>query len=317
MENSKIIKPKIIFAGTPEFGAIILDGLVNSIYKPILVITAPDKPVGRKQVIISPPVKLLAEKNKIPVLQPEKIGNCKLKIENCKPELIIVAAYNQIISKEILDIPKFGCLNVHPSLLPKYRGPSPIQAAILNGDKKTGVTIMLIDEKMDHGFVLTQRALKIEEKETGEILHNKLANLGARLLMETIPKWLRKMIKPKPQDEKQATYTKILNRKDGEINWKKPAEVLEKEVRAYSPWPGSFTVWGDKRLKILKSRVFKKINTLTYPIGKTLVAPQNELCVQTGKGFLIVEKLQLEGKKEMVPEEFLRGHPDFIGTVLR
>ena len=334
---------KIIFLGTPEFGAIILEKLIENNYKPVLVITAPDKPVGREQILTPPPVKITAQKYKIPILQPDKIleegarrrregggsGVVKSEIQNSKPDLIIVAAYGQILPKEILDIPKKGSLNIHPSLLPKYRGASPIQYAILNGDKKTGVTIILMDEKMDRGSILNQRALEIEEDETATTLYQKLANLGAGLLMETIPKWMQEMIKPHPQDDAQATYTKILTREDGRINWKKTAQDLEQEIRAFDYWPGSFTFWQKRdgtmvRIKILKARVLKSTGGITYPIGKTLVAPQNEICIQCRKGFLggggdflVIERLQLEGKKEMVSEEFLRGHPDFIGTILK
>lgn len=272
--------------GTPEFGAIILDKLIKGSFKPVLVVTAPDKPVGRKQILTPSPVKIIARKNNIPVEQPEIIKNWKLKIGNLNPDLGIVAAYGQIIPKDILDIPKYGFLNVHPSLLPKYRGPSPIQYAILKGEKITGVTIMLMDEKMDHGPILAQRGLEIEEKETGETLHNKLANLGASLLMESIPRWTRKMIKPKPQDEKKATYTKILTREDGRINWKKTAKDLERQVRAFCPWPGTYTIYNGKILKILKA--------------------------EFSKGCLVIKEMQLEGKKPMSYEEFLRGHPDYV-----
>jgi len=321
-------KLKIVFMGTPEFGAIILEKLIKGGYRPCLVVTAPDKPVGREQTIIPLPVKVLAEKNNIPVEQPEKIENCKLKIENLKPDLITVAAYGQIISKDILDTPRYGSLNVHPSLLPKYRGSSPIQAVILNGDKKTGATIILMDEKMDHGPILNQRAMTIEEKETAISLHDKLADLGANLLGETISKWTRRMINPQPQDDAKATFTKVLTRADGQINWQKSAEAIEREIRAYLPWPGSYTFWEktgkSTQIKTLKARVYKSPITMTYPIGKTLVVPQNELAIQCGKGFsmgagdfLVMERLQMEGKKEMSSEEFLRGHPDFIGTILK
>lgn len=322
-------KFKIVFIGTPEFGEIILEELAKGGCKPILVITAPDKPVGRKQILTSSPVKVIAQKYKIPILQPDKILDSKLKIQDSKPNLIVVAAYGQILPKEILDIPKRGSLNVHPSLLPKYRGATPLQATILNGDKKTGVTIILMDEKMDYGSILNQRALEIEEDETSTTLHRKLANLGASLLMETIPKWMQGMIKPRSQDDAQATYTKILTREDGKINWKKTAKDIEQEIRAFSYWPGSFTFWKKRdgtmvRIKILKARILKSPGGITYPIGKTLVVPQNELGVQCGKGFLggggdflVIEKLQMEGKKEIGSEEFLRGYPAFIGTILK
>lgn len=320
---------KIIFIGTPEFGASILEGLINGGYKPILVVTPPDKPVGRNKIVTPPPVKVVAEKYKIEVIQPEKIANSKSQIVNSNPDLIVVVAYREILPKEILEIPKYKCLNIHPSLLPKYRGPSPIQAAILNREKKTGVTIILMDERMDRGPIVTQKTLDIEEDETAETLHNKLVDLGVRLLLETLPRWQKGLIKTVPQDETKVTFSKIITKEDGRINWKKTAEELEKEVRAFYPWPSSYTFWAKIgkliQIKILKARVLKSISGITYPIGKTLVVPQNEICVQCGKGtwskeggdFLVIERLQMEGKKEISSEEFLMGYPGFIGTILK
>ncbi|MDP2967373.1 MAG: methionyl-tRNA formyltransferase [bacterium] len=314
---------KIIFIGTPEYGAIILEGLIKGGYRPVLAVTVPDKPKGRKQILTPPVVKVVAKKHNIPVEQPEMIKNLKLKIKNLKPDLGILAAYGQIIPKDILDIPKFGFLNVHPSLLPKYRGPSPIQFTILNGEKKSGVTIILMDEKIDHGPIISQKSLEIEEQETAETLHNKLAQLGAYLLLETIPKWVKGLIKPKEQDDVQATFTKILFKEDGKIDWKKPVELLEREIRAFYPWPGSYIIWEVEgkliKIKILKARAFKSPDffKVKYPIGKVLVVPQNEIGVQCKKDFLVIEKLQPEGKKEMGAEDFLRGHLNFVGTILK
>ena len=338
---------KIIFVGTPEYGAIVLQGLVRNGYKPVLVVTAPDKPVGRKQIITPPPVKVIAQKYKIPVEQDEKedkvlFDYLKFKIKNLKPDLGIVAAYGHIIPQEILTIPKYGFVNVHPSLLPRWRGSSPVQYTILEGDEKTGVTIIEMTDKVDAGPVIAQEEIKIEGNETYEILHNKLAGLGADLLLETIPKWLSSEIKPNPQNEVKATYAKILKKENGKINWEKPAEALEREIRAFYPWPGSYAIWENHglltKIKILKSRVYKPLNLLKtkyraprqqgegeeegevlfdYPIGKVLVVPQNEIGVQCEKDFLVIEKLQMEGKKEMTAEDFLRGHFDFIGTILK
>lgn len=312
---------KIIFLGTPEFGAIILEGLAKSVYKPCLVITASDKPVGRKQIITPPAVKLIAEKYNLLVLQPERIENCKLEIENLKPDLIVVAAYGQIIPKEILEIPKYGSINVHPSLLPKYRGASPIQSVILNGEKKTGVTIMQMDERLDHGPILSQRSMVIEPNERAKNLHDKLVYLGKNLLLETISNLQKGLVKPVPQDDKQATFTKTLKREDGKINWKKPADMIEREIRAFDYWPGSFTFWQEfnapLRLKIFQVKVSKSTKGIDYPAGKTLTLAPNEISVQCGKDLLVIEKLQLEGKAETNSEEFLRGHPNFIGTILK
>ncbi|MFC1629886.1 methionyl-tRNA formyltransferase [Patescibacteria group bacterium] len=313
---------KIIFMGTPEFGAIILEMLCQTEFKPVLVITTPDKPVGRKQILTSPPTKISAKKYKIPVIQPEILANSKSEILNSKPDIIVVASFGQILPKEILEIPKHGTLNVHPSLLPKYRGASPVQHTILNGDKETGITVMLMDEKMDHGKIISTVEYHIPNKINYKKLKEKLANLGSELLIKTIPKWMAGEIKPVEQDHLKATFTKILKKEDGKINWQKPAEFIERKVRALDPWPGTWTIWQKsnnktQRIKILKTRILNSRYPKTYPIGKVLVAPQNEVCIQTGNGFLVIEKLQLEGKNITNSEEFLRGHQDFIGTVLK
>ena len=333
---------KIIFMGTPEFGAIILEELIKGGYPPVLVITAPDKPVGRKQIITPPPVKISAQKYNIPVLQPEKILNLKSEILNLKPDLIIVAAYGQILPKEILEIPKYGCLNVHPSLLPRWRGSSPIQYTILNGDKETGVTIILMTEKVDQGDIIAISKFQItNSKITYPELLKGLAHKGTKLLCETIPEWVNNEIKPKPQNGLKATYTKILKKEDGKIDWKKPAEYIERQIRAFQPWPGSFsefqlskrTLFSSppslpseaqflnqkfRKLKILKANVLKQTKNGPFGVpGKTFLATNDKIAVQTGKDFLVIEKLQFEGKKPMSSEEFLRGHLKFIGEILK
>ena len=305
---------KIIFFGTPDFARPSLEKLINSGYLVIDVVTQPDKKIGRKQKEIHSPVKELALKHKIPVFQPEKISdpNCVQKIKDLNPGLIVVAAYGQILPKEILEIPKYGCINIHASLLPKYRGVSPIQAAILNGDKETGVTIILMDEKMDHGKIVKSSKLKVQSDITLSELHDELAKLGAELLVEILPKWFSGQIKPKTQDESQASYTKILKKEDGQIDWHKSAEVIERQIRAFTPWPGSFCFWGNKRLKIIKAKVLDINKTepgKVYEIG-------DKIAVQTGENMLELERIQLEGKKEMDVKEFLRGYPEFVGTKL-
>jgi len=303
MNKEQRTELKIIFMGTPGFGAIILEGLIKNNYKPALVITAPDKPVGRKQILTPPLVKIIAQKYEIPVEQPKKVLNYKLQATRMKPDLIIIAAYGEIIPKEILEIPKHGCLNVHPSLLPKYRGPSPIQTIILNGDKETGTTIILIDEKMDHGPIITNRQLPISDpKITTDELSKELAVLSIDLLVEIIPKWINGEIKARPQDKSKATYTKIIKKEDGKINWKKSAIEIERQIRAFYPWPGTFTFWKGKRIKILKAETSK-------------TAPENNLAIKCGKDYLIIKKLQPEGKKPIEINDFLRGHPDFINFI--
>jgi len=305
MKKSKI---KIVFLGTPEFSAIILEKLVKNSYNPLLVVTAPDKPVGRKQILTPPPAKIIAQKYNLPVLQPANLKNSTgihfLKLLKQKaPDLIITAAYGQILPKKILNIPKYGCLNVHPSLLPKYRGPAPIQAAILNGDKKTGVTIILMDEKIDHGKIISSSQFLISNKKiTYQELSQKLAELGADLLIKTIPKWINNKIKPRPQNDSKATYTKIIKKEDGKIDWSKPAQEIERKIRAFYPWPGAFTFFKKSnkilRVKILDAIIAKKENP-------------KKLCLRCGKNYLIIKKLQPESKKPMTGEDFLKGYADF------
>ena len=266
MENNKIKEIKIIFLGRGLFGEIILKGLISAGYRPIL-----------------------ADDFK--------------KIKILEPDLVVIASYGRIIPREILKIPKYGCLNVHGSLLPKYRGPSPIQTAILNGDKETGVTIILMDEKIDHGDIVANSKFnpaKCGTKFTYEQLLKELASLGAKLLVETIPKWIAGEIKPKPQDEKKATYTKIIKKEDGKIDWSKPADEIERQIRAFNPWPGTFTFW-KKNNKVIRVKILEA--EVSQPTADQPKAGKDNK--------LIIKKLQPEGKKPMTFEDFKRGHPDF------
>jgi methionyl-tRNA formyltransferase len=321
MENTK---EKIIFLGTPEFASDILEELVKKGFSFSLVITAPGKPVGRKKIITPPPVKELAKKNNIEIIQPKRIKDSFQRIKEINPDLIITAAYGQLIPKEILDIPKRGSLNVHPSLLPKYRGSSPIQSAILNGEEETGISIILMDEKMDHGNIVSQLKYEIPPNSTTKILKKELSKKGAELLIETIPKWMEKKIKSVPQDDSQATYTKKINKEDGRINWQNEAKRIEKETRAFNPWPGAFTEAKmkkdsiqKKKIKILKSTIMEQTDICPSGLpGKTFLAPDDKIAVQAGKDFLIIEELQIEGKKPTTSQDFLKGNSDFIGTIL-
>ncbi len=308
---------KIVFMGTPKFGATILEKLVNGGYKPDLVITETDKAKGRKQIIVPSPVKITAQNFNIPIFQPEKNEDLKSKIESLKPDLTIVAAYGRILSKEVLEIPKYKSLNIHPSILPKYRGASPIQHTILNNDKESGVTVILMDEKMDHGKIVSKINCQVPEKITCEQLSLQMAELGGDIIVDTIPKWINNEIEPETQNEAETTYTKILNKEDGKINWEMPATQIERKVRALNPWPGTWTSWDNVRLKILKARIFKFPVKKKYPIGQILVVPQNEAAVQCDEDFLVLEELQLEGKKPLNSEDFLRGYQNFITAVLK
>lgn len=311
---------RIVFIGTPEFGAIILEHLAKSKYKPCLVITAPDKPVGRKQILSPSPVKITAQLYNIPLIQPENIKDSKVKIQSLTPDLIVVAGYGKILPKEIFEIPKTRTLNIHPSLLPKYRGPSPIQTAILRGDKETGVSIILMTEKVDQGGIVSSINYQVSSKSTYKELSKKLAELGAKLLIETIPKWIKGEIKPKPQDNSKTSYTKIIKKQDGEIDWRRSAQEIERQIRAFHPWPGTFTFWQKDnerlQLKILKAEFLESKNLEKYPPGKTIITSDNKLAVWCRKNLLIIKLLQLEGKKPVDSESFLRGNLDLVGTIL-
>ena len=324
---------KVVFLGTPEFAAPILEKLASSSpphqnwcggrYKPIAVFCAPDKPVGRKQVLTHPPVKILAQKYNIPVFQPANSRELIYTLKSIPHTLIITVAYGLILPREVLKTPKFGCLNIHPSLLPKYRGPSPIQAAILAGDTETGVTIYKMDEQIDHGPILITNHLSlITQKFTTPELSKILAELGADLLLKILPDYLAGKIAPQPQDETQAICAKIITKQDGRIDWQKSAAEIERQIRAYDPWPGSFTKFNGQKLKIIKATLGKaKTNKQIYPeqkrgVGKIFLTETGELAVQCGQGYLITKTLQLEGGKLLPANNFLRGHQDIIGQIL-
>ena len=346
----------IIFIGTADFAAPILQSLIKNKINVVQVITQPDKPVGRKQKLQASPIKLVALEYGIPVFQPENIKDQKNIeiIKKMQPDLIITAAYGQILSKEILEIPKFGCLNIHASLLPKYRGASPIQSAILNGDEETGITIMLMDKKMDTGKIIQSAKIEIQNNDDSQILHNKLSNLGAELLITTLLKYIQEAEKIlnlwkekyqknltigqidsinsqfiirnsllKNQDESKATYTKILKREDGKINWTKSAREIERQIRAFYPWPGTWTILKIKNLCLRqiyrrqkKSKILKIFKAYTATIiknnmtraGDFFSTKDHQLAVKCGDGILIIDELRIEGKKRMSSQEFLKGH---------
>lgn len=231
-----------VFFGTPQFAVFVLEELLREGLKPSLVVTAPDKPQGRGLLLTPPPVKVWAEENKIPFLQPAKLDtDFTNKLKTGSYKLFVVAAYGKIIPKEVLDIPPHGTLNVHPSLLPKYRGASPLQSQILKGEKEIGVTIMLIDEEMDHGPILESRKLKVESEKNASELGKDLAQLGGKLLSEVIPKWIAKEIKPKEQNHEEATFTKKVTKEDGLINLKNDDQYKNYlKYLALDPWPGVY-----------------------------------------------------------------------------
>jgi len=264
---------KYVFFGTPDFAAIILEKLVKTGWLPTVVVCNPDKPVGRKQIITLPPTKVLALKYGIKVYQPEKLEVQKLKLEIGEIDFAIVVAYAKIIPKEILELPQLGFIAVHPSLLPKYRGSSPIQTAILDGEKETGVTLFLADEKVDHGKILAASRLPLEVKDNYESLSKKLAESGGVLLIEILPKYLKNEITPLTQDESQATYTKKFVTEDAHVDLEKDNPInIERKIRALNPEPGTWTIQNGKRMKILEAEL----------------TPENKLKLK---------KIQFEGKK--------------------
>ncbi|MFH1522562.1 MAG: methionyl-tRNA formyltransferase [Patescibacteria group bacterium] len=316
MSNEKIKQIKIIFMGTPDFAVPAFIKLIqDKRFNVVSVITQPDKKVGRKQALTPPPIKQVAEKFHVQVLQPNKISGAFSEISNLKPDFIVVIAYGQILPKEILDIPKYGSINIHGSLLPKYRGASCVQAAILNNDKKTGVTIILMDEKIDTGHILKQGQISIDDEETAQTLHNKLAELGANILPETIINYVSKKITPKPQDNSRANYVCQLKKQDGKINWEKPAKEIERMVRALNPWPGTFTKLAGKIIKILNvENKILKINI--NKIGQLFIY-KDMLAVQCGKDALIINKLQIEGKKIISGNDFMQGYKELVNNILK
>jgi len=242
---------KIIFFGTPDFAIPTLKKLAAN-FSIEAIITQPDKPIGRKKIITAPPIKKYALKRDFLILQPEKLNQDFIsRLKELKPDLGIVVAYGKILSKKILNIPKFGCLNIHASLLPKYRGAAPIQAALLHGDKKTGITIMQMDVGLDTGDIVSQKKIKIKKEDNFQTLHDKLAELGAELLIKTIPNYIAGKIKPKKQDESKASYFPTISKNQGEINWQNSAEKIFNQIRAFTPWPGAFTFFKNKKLDII------------------------------------------------------------------
>jgi len=304
--------------GTPEYAVPYLEGLIASGLKPNTVISQPDRPVGRKQTIEPTPVKRVALKYGIPILQPENLRNQEWikKIQALKPHVIVVVAFGQIIPKSLLAIPPKGCVNVHPSLLPRHRGPSPLQETILQGDTVSGVTIMLMDEKVDHGPILRQASFPIDAKETHETLRKKTTSYGVPLLTAALRDWIAKKITPQIQDDKKATFSRLLTRDSGKIDWTLSSDEIERSVRALNPWPGTWTTCKDKRIKILEAIAVPALIS-DYTLSTLFQSPKmpDQLLVECGNGVLAVSRLQLEGRKALSAKEFIAGHHGLIGSI--
>lgn len=322
-ESVRTNAPKIrtIFMGTPDFAATILGGLRDAGYHIVAVYTKPDKPVGRKQETTPPPVKRIAEEAGIPVEQPIRFDEKAVEtLRGYKPDLIVVAAYGKILPGAVLEMPGFGCVNVHTSLLPKYRGAAPVQNALLQGETETGVTLMLLDDGLDTGDILAQTSLVISPDDTRDTLLAKLAEDGVTLLRETLPLWVERKITPKPQDETQATVCQLIDREDGRIFWNETAETIWNTFRGLTPWPGIFTFWKREdssflRLKLNLISVQKTNPASRRALGEVFEVGE-KVAIQTAEGLVFPETLQPEGKQEMSIRDFMNGHSDFIGSKL-
>jgi len=302
--------------GTPAFA---LPGLSALLAAPefeiVAVFTQTDKPVGRKQRISPSPVKEWALNNKLTIFQPTKIKTEAENIKHLQPDLIVVIAYGKIIPPEILAIPRYGCINVHASLLPKYRGAACLNAPIINGDIEGGLTIMKMDVGLDTGPILRQAIIKLEEQETLISWHDKLAQASAELLVPTLQAWIKSQITPLAQDDSRASYVKMLTKEDGAIQWSEPAEKIERLIRGLNPWPGTFSRINGQIIKI--SAVDHNILPENkHKIGEIFLH-QGQLAVQCGQNSLLILKLQLEGKRSLPAEEFLRGNKELVGKIIK
>ena len=304
-------KISIVFMGTADFAVPSLKALAQSeLFNVLAVVTQPDRLAGRKKILTPPPIKSAALELGLNVLQPEKVSEIKSDLTDFKAVVFVVVAYGQILPQEILDIPEKGVINVHGSLLPKYRGASPIQEALLSREKETGVTIMMMDENMDHGDILKTDTIEISKDDTSETLSNKLSVLGANVLIDTLPKLVSGEIIPQVQDHEQATYTKKITKESGKIDWSKSAGEIEAMIRAYTPWPHAYTYWNNTRLIIHKGYASSKV-TKELP-GQVLSDEKNLIKIACGDGrILVIEKIQREGKSVLTATEFFNGSPQF------
>jgi len=309
---------RIVFMGTPEFAVPPLKQLFLDQHKVVAVYTQPDREAGRGRSLVASPVKRMAIELGIPVIQPVNFKKAETikQLSSFQPDVIVVAAFGQLLPRSVLDIPAGGCINIHPSLLPKYRGTSPVAASILAGDDFTGVSIMLLDIGMDTGPVLSQAQTAISFRDTSGSLTAKLSLVAAYLLVETLPRWTGGELTPRPQDSTEASYTKMLTKQEGLMDWALPAVDIWRRIRALQPWPGCYTMWQGKQLKIIEA--------VPLPAEKKMKAGQvveinreeAGFGVGTGEGVLGVLKVQLEGKRAMPAAEFLRGRKQLVGVIL-
>ena len=305
---------RIIFMGTPDFACPTLQKLIDRGDNLVAVITQPDRPKGRGQKLMPPPVKVLAEKNGIPVYQPLKVRDPDFVdiIRELKPDLIVVIAFGQILPKALLDIPPHGCINVHASLLPRYRGAAPLNWCIINGEAETGVTTMMMDVGLDTGDMLLVQKTPLDENEDIQSLHDRMATMGADLLAETLDRLSQGDLAPQPQNNSDSCYSPMLKKNDGIINWRADARSIHNQVRGLAVWPGACTTIGDQVLKIFRTR----IGDGSGEPGTVLQASKGQFEVACKSGSLLLQELQLAGKKRLDSASFLAGFPVSEGTVL-
>jgi len=310
------VEPRIVFMGTPEFAMPTLEKLASH-YPLVGVVTQPDRPAGRGRRLVASPVKEFAVAEGIPVFQPERLRGVEAveHIRTWSPDLIIVAAYGQILRPSVLGIPRFGVLNVHASLLPRWRGAAPVQAAILAGDAVTGVTIMKMDEGLDTGPILTMREVPIAPGETAGELEGRLAEIGAQVLMEVLPDYLSGHLQPRPQPDEGATITRRIPAEEAGIDWTRSAADLERHVRAFAPAPGAFTGWNGARLRVLQSETLSGAALAPSAPGTVFLWGKFP-AVATGEGALVLLQVQMAGKRPMSGDLFVRGRKDLLGAVL-
>ncbi len=309
---------RVVFMGTPEFAIPPLEQLILNQYQVVAVYTQPDKPAGRGRSLVAPPLKRAALGWKLPVVQPASLRRPEAvaQLADLHPDVIVVAAFGQILPQAVLDIPSRGCINIHPSLLPRFRGISPVASAILAGDEFTGVSVMLMDRGLDTGPVLARAQIPVLASDTTGSLTVKLSRIGAQLLREVLPRWSGGELTLQPQDEAKATYSGSVAKEEGEIDWHLPAVDIWRRVRAFYPWPGCYTSWQGRQLKVIEA--VPLLGEADLEAGRVVATGRPEVAfgIGTGDGLLGVRQVQLQGKRAMSATEFLRGQRQFVGAVL-
>ena len=311
---------RAVFMGSDSFSAPVLEALLafgSGMSEPVQmvgVVTQPDRLAGRGRHMMPNPIKTLAIARGVPVLQPDRVGQTDSVawLRGLHPDVVVVASFGQILPRSVLDTPARGCLNLHPSLLPRYRGPSPIVGAILAGERRTGTTLTLLTARMDAGPILSQAEIEINPEETAGELTERLASLSGRLLIRDLPAWLSSRLSPVPQEEADASYTQRLRKEDGRIEWTLSAELLTRRIRAFNPWPTAYTFWKGRMVRLLRARAAPG----DAQPGEVVGLQDGSLLVGTGEGLLLVQELQLAGGKAQIAPDLVRGHPDLLAAQL-